>query len=73
MQQLAHAFSTLEPAQPELATVSTTLGELIEAVNEEVEPEDDHLVSEVVLHLLEARRIKFQNPMGELALLWPVK
>ena len=38
MEQLAHDFSTLEPAQPELATIKTTLGELIGAINEEVPP-----------------------------------
>lgn len=70
MQQMAQPYSTPEPAQPELATITTTLGELIGAINEELEPEEDHLVAKVVLHLLETGRIKFMNPMGELELLW---
>ena len=72
MEQLAHDFSTLEPAQPELATIKTTLGELIGAINEEVEPEEDHLVAEAVLHMLETGRIKFLNPTGELSLVWTI-
>jgi hypothetical protein len=70
MQQIPHAYSRPESAQPELATITTTLGELIEAINEEVEPEEDHLLDEVVLHLLESGRIRFLNPAGELELLW---
>ena len=72
MQQIPHAYSRPEPAQPELATIPTTLGELIEAIEEEVEPEEDRLVAGVVLHLLETGRIRFLNPKGKLALLWPV-
>ena len=72
MEQLAHDFSTLEPAQPELATIKTTLGELIGAINEEVELEEDHLVAEAVLHMLETGRIKFPNPTGELSLVWTI-
>ena len=41
MQQIPHAYSRPEPAQPELSTITTTLGELIEAIDEEVEPEED--------------------------------
>ena len=70
MQQLAHESPTREPAQPELATVTTTLGELISTINEEVEPEEDRLVAEVVLHLLETGRIRFLNSRGDLELLW---
>lgn len=70
MQQIPHAYSRPEPAQPELATITTTLVQLIEAINEEVEPEEDHLVAEVMLHLLESGRIRFLNPTGELELLW---
>ena len=72
MQQLARASSTREPAQPELATVTTTLGELISAINEEAESQEDRLVAEIVLHLLETRRIRFLNTMGRLAILWSI-
>jgi hypothetical protein len=70
MQQIPHAYSRPEPVQSELATITTTLGELIEAIDEEVEPEEDHLVAEVVLQLLETGQIRFLNPRGELELLW---
>ncbi|MGD9033976.1 MAG: hypothetical protein PVJ69_12550 [Desulfobacteraceae bacterium] len=70
MQLTPHAYSRPEPAQPELATIPTTLRELIEAIEKEVEPKEDHLVGEVVLHLLDTGRIRFLNPRGELELLW---
>jgi hypothetical protein len=70
MQNIPHAHSRLEPAQPEWVTILTTLGDLIEAIEEEVEPKEDYLVAEVVLHLLETGRIRFLNPMGELELFW---
>jgi len=44
-EQLAHAFSTLEPEQPPLASIKTTLGELIGAISKEVSQEEDHLVA----------------------------
>ncbi len=70
MQQMPHAYSRPEWTQPEGATITTTLGELIGAINEEIEPEEDRLVAQVVLHLLESGRIKFLNPKGELELVW---
>lgn len=72
MQQLARESSTRDPAQPELATVTTTLGELISAINEEVEPQEDRLRAEIVLHLLETGRVRFLNAMGRLAILWSI-
>ena len=70
MQLIPHAYSRPEPAQPELATIPTTLGELIEAIEEEVEPEEEDLLAEIVLHLLETGRIRFLNSRGDLELLW---
>jgi hypothetical protein len=72
MQNIPHAYSRPEPAQPERVTIMSTLGDLIEAIEEEVEPQEDHLVAEVVLHLLETRRIRFLNTMGRLAILWSI-
>ena len=72
MQQLPHAYSGQEPAQPERVTNLTTLGELIKAVSEEIETEEDHLAAEVVLQLLETGRIKFLNPKGKITLIWPI-
>lgn len=39
-------------ADPGLATVQTTLYDLIEAVSEVVQPEEEQLVAEVVSHLI---------------------
>lgn len=72
MQHIPHAYSRPEPAQPEWAAITTTLGELVGAINEEVEFEEDQLVAEVVMHLLATGRIKFLNPKGELNLAWPI-
>lgn len=41
-----------EPAYPRFSTIQTTLYELIEALNEELEPEEDWLVTEVILDFL---------------------
>lgn len=62
MLQLAHATPQSEQDQPEPVPVVTTLGKLIETVNEEVEPEEDYLVSSTVLDLLNTCRIRFLNP-----------
>jgi hypothetical protein len=70
MQQTARAFQLLDPAHPEATTITTTLRDLIGAIQEEVEPEEDHLVADVVLDLVESGRIRFLNPKGDLALLW---
>jgi hypothetical protein len=37
----------------------TTLYELIEAINEQVQPEEDRLVAGIVLHMLATGQIKF--------------
>jgi hypothetical protein len=70
MQNIPHAYARPEPAHPEWVTILTTLGSLIEAIEEELEPQEDHLATEVVLHLLETGRIRFLNATGELELLW---
>ena len=70
MQQLAHNTPLSGHDQSEPAPVVTTLSELIEAINEELEPEEDYLVSKTVLHLINAGRIRFLNPKGELEILW---
>ena len=70
MLQLAYTIPPSEQDQPEPAPIVTTLGKLIEAINEEVEPEEDYLVSSAVLDLLDTGRIRFLNPKGELEILW---
>jgi hypothetical protein len=70
MQQLTHNILLSEQGQPKPVPIVTTLGELVEAINEEVEPEEDYLVSKAVSHLIDAGRIRFLNPKGELEILW---
>jgi hypothetical protein len=41
------------------STMRTTLYELIEAINEQVQPEEDRLVAGIVLHMLATGQIKF--------------
>ena len=65
MQQLAPNTLPSEHGQSEQAPIVTTLGELIEAINEEVEPEEDYLVSRTVSHLIDTGRIRFLDPKGE--------
>ncbi len=47
-----HDFTREIVADPSLAAVQTTLYDLIEAVNEVVQPEEEQLVAEVVSHLI---------------------
>ena len=64
IQQLAHNTQLSEPVP-----IVTTLGNLIEAINEEVEPEEDYLVSRAVSHLIDEGRIRFLDPKGGLEIL----
>jgi len=70
MQQLTHNTLLSEHGQSETAHIETTLGELIGAINEEVGPEEDYLVSKTVLHLIEAGGIRFLNPRGCVEISW---
>ena len=53
MQPMGQAVNTAESVHPKLTTVKTTLYELIEAIIEEVQPGEDRLVVETMLHLLD--------------------
>lgn len=58
--------STLELVNPESTAVTTvTLQELIEAISEEVQPGEDQLIAEILLHLLETEQVKPVGLMGE--------
>ena len=54
-------FSTKNKVFPNLIAINSTLYELIEAINEEVKPEDDKLVSEIVSDLYNRGVMKFLN------------
>ena len=59
MEAMAQDFKTAESACPRLTAIETTLYELIEAVEEEVQPEEDGLIAETVLRLLDTGQVKF--------------
>ena len=53
-----------EPAYPGFNTIQTTLYELIEAIGEELEPEEDWLVTAIVLDMLSHGQIRLLNSRG---------
>ena len=59
MQNISHMPLGLETPELKFVTIRTTLGGLIEAIGEGMEPEEDNLVPEIVMHLIETGRIKF--------------
>ena len=59
MEAIVQTFDTIEPVQPKLTAVKTTLYELIGAINDAVQPGEDRLVVETVLDLLETGQVKF--------------
>ena len=61
MQSMAQTFPISNPAQSSLTTFKTTLYELIEAIAEEIKPEEERLVTETVLHLFETGKVKFSG------------
>ena len=65
MQAMAQVFHTIAPAHSGSTTVKTTLHELIEAINKEVEPGEDRLVTETVLDLIDTGQVKFLGSIGE--------
>lgn len=68
MQRMAQSNATTETKHPGSTTVeTTTLGELIQAISEEVRPKDDGLVAEIVLHLLDTGQISPIGSIGESA------
>lgn len=52
MKQAAQIIPDVVMSQPELTPIRTTLYDLIETVSEEVQPEENQLVPEIVLDLL---------------------
>ena len=65
MEAVAQSFFPAEPDNSESTTIETTLYELIEAINDQVQPGEDRLVVETVLDLIESGQITFPRSMGE--------
>ena len=58
MQALATNLATV-PAISEPSRITTTLYDLVAALNTEVEPADDHLVTAAVMHLVNSGQARF--------------
>ena len=56
--------------ESENSAVMTTLRDLVEVIEDQVAPEEDPLVAEIVLGLLETGRIRFMDPKGAVKILW---
>ena len=52
------------------SAIMTTLRDLVEVIEEEVGPEEDPLVAEIILDLIETDRIRFMDPRGAVKILW---
>lgn len=59
METTAPNLYTTESAHPGLTTIKTTLYDLIEAIDEEMDPGEEWLVSRSVLHLLDTGKARF--------------
>jgi hypothetical protein len=59
MQQTAQSIQALPRENPEYEYITTTLYELIEAINEELQPGEEDLLSKIVSDLAEDQRIRF--------------
>mgnify|MGYP000477439055 CR=1 FL=1 len=56
--------------ESENATITTTLHDLIEVIEDEVGPAEDPFIAEIVLDLIETGRIRFVDPRGAVKILW---
>ena len=52
------------------SAIMTTLRDLVEVIEDEVGPEEDPLVAEIILDLIETDRIRFMDPRGAVKILW---
>jgi hypothetical protein len=66
MSTLATGVFTPVPSHADASTIHTTLYDLIEAISAEVGPEEDHLVTATLVHLINSGRVKFADDVREL-------
>jgi len=59
MQQAAQNIQALPQKNSKYEHITTTLYDLIEAINEELQPEEEDLLGRIVFDLAENQRIKF--------------
>lgn len=55
----AHLMNVAETVLRQRTTVETTLYDLITAIREEISPDEEHLVTPIVVHLLNSGCVKF--------------
>jgi hypothetical protein len=58
MRQTTQSIQALPRENPEYEYITTTLYELIEAVNEELQPGEEELLGRIVLDLVEDQKIR---------------
>jgi hypothetical protein len=68
MPALATDPAATPAASSDPTSITTTLYELVAALNAEVDPEDDALVTATVVHLINANRARFVGSRARLAL-----
>ena len=68
MPALATYSATTPASASDSTSITTTLYDLVAALNEEVNPEDDALVTAAVVHLINANRARFVGSRKRLAI-----
>lgn len=59
MEMMALDFNSTRQPDTESAVIQTTLFDLIEAISEEVQPGEDRLIANTVVHILESCKARF--------------
>jgi hypothetical protein len=61
MSTLATGVFTPVPSHTDTGIIHTTLYDLIEAISAEVGPQEDHLVTATLVHLINSGRVRFTD------------
>jgi hypothetical protein len=59
MEALAYAHGQADSYRPSAMTIRGTLYDLIEVIEEEIEPGEEHLIVPVVFDLIESHKVKW--------------
>jgi hypothetical protein len=62
---MASTVATARITYPKRTAITTTLYDLIEAINTEVAPDEDELVTATVVHMLNSGRVKFLGDLKD--------
>lgn len=69
MQALATNLATVPASSSAPEHITTTLYDLVEAISAEVGPDDEHLVTAAVMHLINSSRARFVGSRRTLTVL----